>query len=281
MERQQRSRSVNATLELSAMKSGCTILGLTLVVWFHAAVSAQPTGDPQRKPLPRVAGADTLEGAPRPDAGVTPPFDDQGRPNRDQPGPWDSDVLVFRMGPDGKTERLATFPQAGVPTVALLHDGRLIAAHQHFPEDNDADFDKVAVRFSSDEGRNWTAPQVIRVEGLPEGMRFPFDPTLVPLPDGRLRLYFTGNMRRPFQRSAPAIHAAISTDGVNYTYEPGVRFAVEGRMVIDCAVVLHRGVFHLYAPDNGVQPQPGQPPRNQLAAGRAKAAATMPRAAMG
>ncbi len=51
------------------MKSGCTILSLTLVVWFPAAVSAQPSGEPQRKPLPRVAGADTLEGAPRPDAG--------------------------------------------------------------------------------------------------------------------------------------------------------------------------------------------------------------------
>ena len=52
------------------MKSGCTILSLTLVVWFPAAVSAQPSGEPQRKPLPRVAGADTLEGGPpRPDAG--------------------------------------------------------------------------------------------------------------------------------------------------------------------------------------------------------------------
>ena len=201
-------------------------------------------------------------------AADAPPFDAQGRPNRYQPGPWDSDVLVFRVSPDGQAERLATFERAGVPTVARLKDGRLIAAHQHFPENSDADFDKVAVRFSADDGRNWTVPQVIRVAGLPEGMRFPFDPTLVPLPDGRVRLYFTGNMGRTFQRSTPAIHSAIATDGVNYTYEPGVRFAVAGRMVIDCSVVLHNGLFHLYAPDNGVQMQPGRPPGNQRATDR-------------
>jgi hypothetical protein len=43
----------------------------------------------------------------------------------------------------------------------------------------------------------------------------------------------------------------VSADGVHYTHEPGVRFAVDGRIVIDCAVALHNGVFHLIAPDNG------------------------------
>jgi len=144
-----------------------------------------------------------------------------------------------------------------VPTLARLADGRLIAAHQHFPADNNSDFDKVAVRFSSDEGRTWTAPQVIRLAGLPQGMRFPFDPTLVPLPDGRVRLYFTSVKGRTFQDDRPAIYSAISSDGVDYTVEPGVRFGVEGRPVIDCAVVFHQGVFHLYAPDNGVGGPPG------------------------
>ncbi|MFZ5833191.1 MAG: exo-alpha-sialidase [Planctomycetota bacterium] len=194
----------------------------------------------------------------------------QGQPVREPPGggPWNNDVLVYRVSPNGEVTKIATFERAGVATITRMKDGRLIAAHQYFPENNDADFDKVAVRFSPDEGQNWTAPQAIRVEGLPEGMRFPFDPTLVPLPDGRVRLYFTGNMGRTFHRSTPAIHSAISTDGVNYTYEPGVRFAVKGRMVIDCAVVLHNGMFHLYAPDNGVQMEPGRPTRNHAAADR-------------
>jgi hypothetical protein len=181
-------------------------------------------------------------------------------PDRNRPGPWDNDVLVYRVAPAGEPEKLATFERAGVPTVARLRDGRLLAAHQHFPENDRPNFDKVAVRFSPDEGRTWTAPQVIRVSGLPEGMRFPFDPTLVPLPDGRLRLYFTGNYGRTFQRSTPAIHSAISKDGVDYTYEPGVRFSVEGRVVIDCAVALHEGVFHLIVPDNGEAEEFLRPP---------------------
>jgi hypothetical protein len=183
------------------------------------------------------------------------PFDPQGRPNRSQPGPWNNDILVFRVGADGRSDRLFTFERAGVSTLGRLADGRLIAAHQHFPDDNDADFDKVAVHFSQDEGRSWTRAEVIRVVGLTGDMRFPFDPTLVPLPGGRVRLYFTSVRRVPGSR--PAIYSAISSNGVDFVVEPGVRFAIEGRPVIDSAVVLHRGVFHLFSPDNGSGPMPG------------------------
>lgn len=179
------------------------------------------------------------------------------KPGRTGPGPWDQDVIVYRYPKDGEREKAATFERAGVPTVARMKDGRLIAAHQHFPENDDANFDKVAVRFSKDEGKTWGAPEVIRVDGLPEGMRFPFDPTLVPLPDGRIRLYFTGNFVRGSKPGVPAIYSAVSKDGVAYEFEPGMRFGVEGRWVIDCAVVLHAGTFHLFAPDNGTGVKPG------------------------
>lgn len=185
-------------------------------------------------------------------------MDDLGRPNRSRPGPWDNDVLAYRLGSGGVLEKLATFERAGVPTVTRMADGRLIAAHQHFPEANDAHFDKVAVRFSSDEGKNWTQPQVIRLRGWPQGMRFPFDPTLVSLSDGRVRLYFTSVKGRTFDEHNPAIYSAISSNGLDYAVEPGVRFGVEGRPVIDCAVVLHQGVCHLFAPDNGAGGPPGR-----------------------
>jgi len=186
------------------------------------------------------------------------PADPRPKPDLNRPGPWDHDVQVFRVDEDNHGLKLATFERAGVPTLARLRDGRLIAAHQFFPQDDPDRFDKVAVRFSSDEGRSWTPPRVIRVEGLPAGMRFPFDPTLVPLPDGRIRLYFTGNFAGTPDRSIPSIRSAISTNGVDYTFEPGVRFEVAGRMVIDCAVVLHQNTFQLYVPDNGAPRLPGQ-----------------------
>ena len=198
-----------------------------------------------------------------------PPFNPQGQPNRNRPGPWNNDVLVYRTGAGTKAEKLATFPRAGVPTVARLKDGRLAAAHQHFPADNDADFDKVALHFSTDEGRTWTDAQVIRVSGLPEGMRFPFDPTLVPLADGRVRLYFTSLKGRQFSEDRPAIYSAISSNALDYVFEPGARFGVEGRPVIDCAVALHQGVFHLFAPDNGAGNNPGVAPRDPADRARA------------
>ena len=65
-------------------------------------------------------------------------------PRRDGPGPWDNDVLVHKVSTNSPVNRLATFERAGVPTVARLKDGRLIAAHQHLQEKDDADFDKDA-----------------------------------------------------------------------------------------------------------------------------------------
>lgn len=172
-------------------------------------------------------------------------------PPRPANGPWNSDIAVYSVSVVGHAERLAIFPRAGVSTLARLWDGRLIAAFQHFPEHDPDHFDRVAVAFSSDEGQSWTQPQPIRVRGMESGLMRPFDPTLVPLPDGRIRIYFTSNRGQDFRTSRPEIYSAISQDGVEYTFEPGVRFGIEGRPVIDCAVALHDGMFHLYAPDNG------------------------------
>jgi hypothetical protein len=167
------------------------------------------------------------------------------------PGPWDHDVHLHRATPGGDSRQATAFERAGVSTLARMPDGRLIAAFQHFPQDDNRNFDRVAVRFSADEGNTWSPAEPIVVEGMEPGLARPFDPTLVPLPDGRIRLYFTSNRSPDFRRSAPAIYSAISGDGVRYAFEPGVRFAVEGRLVIDCAVALHAGVFHLIVPDNG------------------------------
>lgn len=213
-----------------------------------------PPGPRPDEPSTMFAG----EPGRRPDAGG-------GVANR--PGPWDNDVLVYRMGTNGASEKLATFERAGVPTLARLEDGRFIAAFQHFPKDDSRNFDRVAVRFSGDEGRTWTVPEPIVVDGMELGLARPFDPTLVPLPDGRIRLYFTSNRSADFRRSAPAIYSAVSTNGIHYAFEPGVRFGLEGRIVIDCAATLHKGVFHLIVPDNGTVadfaagPARGQPPR--------------------
>lgn len=72
---------------------------------------------------------------------------------------------------------------------------------------------------------------------------------------------------RRFEEARPAIYSAISTNGLDYTVEPGMRFGIEGRPVIDCAVVFHKGMFHLYSPNNGT----GGPPRERGETGRRSA----------
>jgi len=172
-------------------------------------------------------------------------------PDRSQPSPWDNDVLLYRSASGARPVLLHTFERAGVPSLVRLGDGRLLAAFQHFPQDDERRFDHVAVSFSTDDGRTWSKPEPIVVAGMEAGLARPFDPTLVPLPDGRIRLYFTSNRSPDFRRSIPAIYSAVATDGIHYDFEPGVRFAIDGRIVIDCSVALHDGVFHLVVPDNG------------------------------
>lgn len=191
----------------------------------------------------------------------------QQGPRQNQNGPWTRDVVVYRSGADGRATKTHAFERAGVPTMARLKDGRVMAAFQYFPKDDQRHFDRVAVSFSSDEGSSWSKPEPISVEGMEQGLMRPFDPTLVPLPDGRIRLYYTSNRSARFEESTPAIYSAISEDGIHYQFEPGVRFAIEGRIVIDCAACLHDGTFHLIVPDNGTaadmrrSEQSHQPPR--------------------
>lgn len=177
----------------------------------------------------------------------------QSLPDESRPGPWDNDVWILQVRPGAAPERIAGFERAGVPTLARLPDGRLLAAFQHFPRHDPASFDRVAASFSSDQGRSWSPPQPIRIQDFESDLARPFDPTLVVLPDGRIRIYFTSHRQSGRHHGTPEIHSAVSSDGIDYRFEPGVRFAVAGRRVIDSAVAMHAGQFHMIVPDNGAE----------------------------
>ncbi len=208
------------------------------------------------------AGLLTLQAATPPAADAAP------RTPAARPGPWDHELLVQRIAADGTTSTIATFGRADVSSVARLKDGRLAIACQAFPEDDAAHFNRVAVRISGDDGRTWGDPQPIVMAKMDAALAPPFDPALVALADGRVRMYFITHTGTDAAPGPTAVHSAVSTDAVNFDYEPGVRFTVPGRVVVDCAAALHDGVFHLVVPDNGTpaeflgrrrsgEPQPG------------------------
>ena len=185
-----------------------------------------------------------------------------------QPGPAGNALVVERIAADGTSTTLATFGRADVPSIARLQDGQLLLACQAFPADDAAHFNRVAVRLSADDGRTWGAPTPIVVANMDAGLAPPFDPALVALPDGRVRLYFITHTGSDAAPGPTGVHSAVTTDGTHFDYEPGVRFTVPGRVVVDCAAGLHAGTFHLVVPDNGTpaeflgrrrrgEPQPG------------------------
>jgi hypothetical protein len=168
------------------------------------------------------------------------------RPRDPNRGPWNSDLLLFSSH-DGKTfDRPRTFVErAGVPCIIRATKDRLIAVFQWFPFHRPEAFDKVAVVFSENNGASWSQPEPITVDGLPDGAQRPFDPTLVLLKDGKLRLYFTCTTPA---RPLPGIYSAISDNGRIYRFEPGLRFGVDGEKVVDPAVARIGDTWHLYSP---------------------------------
>lgn len=163
-------------------------------------------------------------------------------------GPWSLD-LKYALSTDGETfgEAETFVERAGVPSVIEDEDGRLIAAFQWFPQDNDA-WDRVAVSISEDQGETWSDPEAIVVDGLPSNYQRPFDPTLTLTPDGRIRLFFTSGEGMPGPEGTIEIYSAISEDGITYTFEEEPRLAVEGERVYDSAAIWFQETWHLSVP---------------------------------
>ncbi len=171
-------------------------------------------------------------------------------------GPWNNN-LMMRSSTDGNSFGAETkfIDSSGVPSLLKDASGRIIAAFQWFPAPrNSANWDKVAVRISQDNGVTWLPPQPIVVNGLPSGFQRPFDPTLTLTSDGRIRIFFSsGRSIGMMLDSNIATYSAISTDGVNYTFEPNVRFSVSGKAVIDPAVLRIGSKWYFTAPKGAPQ----------------------------
>lgn len=233
------------------MKKIGLILGFVLlavcsavIAFFAARWLSSATGTEEEVPAV-VETVPTTPAATNQAPGAAPRWEDVEKNNPN--GPWTRD-LGMATSEDGTTFTGAkTFVErAGVPSVIRAADGRLVAAFQWFPQDDEA-FDKVAVAFSEDDGETWTEPELIVVDGLPEGYQRPFDPTLALAEDGKIRLFFTSSVGKPGPNSSMEIYTGISDDGVTYEYE-GQSFAVDGDRAYDSAALLFGGVWHLLTP---------------------------------
>lgn len=171
--------------------------------------------------------------------------------------PWERPLMIAWSN-DGITFNAPTIFQdsSGVPSVVRWHGDTLIATFQWFRQPQPSpSWDRVAVKFSYDNGASWTVPTPIVVNGIPPSYQRPFDPTLVVLSDDSLRIYFSSSdgIPPPMLDSTVNTYSAVSTDGVNYSFEPNARVDVIDNRVIDPAVIHFGPGWHYLAPAGAPQ----------------------------
>ena len=171
-------------------------------------------------------------------------------------GPWNN-PLMMTTSMDGQQFDLPTVFQdsAGVPSLIRWKGDTLVAAFQWFRQPKPSPtWDRVAVKFSYDNGQSWTTPVPIQIPDLPAGYQRPFDPTLVVLDDLSIRMYFSSSAIPPMGLDETVnTYSATSADGIHYTFDPGIRVDHPTKPVIDPAVIRFKNLWHYTAPAGAPQ----------------------------
>ncbi len=159
---------------------------------------------------------------------------------RSQTGPWQSPLLICTSSNGTTFGTTSVFQDSsGVPTVIRLGSATsdtLMAAFQWFPAPKFSTYwDKVAVKYSYNGGTTWTAPKSCTFTSMPGGYQRPFDPSLMQLSSGQIRLYFSCSPMSPTVGMINS-YSAISNDGITYTFEPTARFDDASKDAIDPSV---------------------------------------------
>ncbi len=196
-----------------------------------------------------------------PDLAISQAYEQHCVQGEEGNGPWNNSLELTWMDGEGEvlSEGETLVEAGGVPSLIEDSEGRLIAAFQWFDCEDAETFDKVAVSFSEDQGESWSDPEPIEIANFPEGYQRPFDPTLVLLEDGRIRIYYTSNSKGMSTFGPDTnIYSALSEDGIHYTFEEGERFDLEEDAAFDSAVGYWNGLWHLTTPKNDGVPSSGE-----------------------
>lgn len=140
---------------------------------------------------------------------------------------------------------------AGVPSVIRWKGDTLIAAFQWFRLPNPSPtWDRVAAKFSYDNGLSWTPPTPIVISGIPANYQRPFDPTLTVFAGDSLRIYFSSSEGLPMGGLNASVntYSAKSADGIHFVFESGARVDVADNRVIDPAVIYFNNSWHYASP---------------------------------
>ncbi len=166
--------------------------------------------------------------------------------------PWNN-PLKIAWSSDGITFNAPVVFQdsSGVPSVIKWKGDTLIATFQWFRQPKlSPTWDRVAVKFSYDNGRNWSQPKPIVVNGLPSNYQRPFDPTLTVFGNDSIRIYFSSSNGIPKNGLDATVntYSAKSSDGINFNFESGSRVDELTNQVIDPAIIFFNKSWHFLSP---------------------------------
>jgi hypothetical protein len=166
--------------------------------------------------------------------------------------PW-KNPLKLALSTDGITFNLPeTFQDsAGVPSVVRWKGDTLACAFQWFRAPiNSPTWDRVAIKFSYDNGQTWTSPKPVTFSNLPPNYQRPFDPTLLPTPNGNLLLYCSSSMGIPNMGLDATINTyrSISQDGLTFDFSTTPIVDEPTKPLIDPALIHFNGTYHYSAP---------------------------------
>lgn len=166
--------------------------------------------------------------------------------------PWKS-PLRMAWSADGKTFGPSAIFQdsAGVPCLIRWKGDTLAAVFQWFRQpQGSATWDRVAIKFSYDNGWNWTAPVPLAFQNMPASFQRPFDPALTVIGHDSLRVYFSTSNGMPTGGLDSTIdtYSAVSADGIHFFFENGPRVNESNNRVIDPSVILFNNAWHYLAP---------------------------------
>jgi hypothetical protein len=134
--------------------------------------------------------------------------------------------------------------KASVPEVMRTSKGIFWAYWVDFSQFTGMHQEKIGVAKSAD-GKAWEKLGMVNFSGLSNLV--PVDSDVIELPDGRLRMYFFNIAKETRENS---IHSAISSDGINFTLEPGIRYQQPG--IFDPDVIrLKDGRYRMYLNNDG------------------------------
>lgn len=173
---------------------------------------------------------------------------------RMQDGPWNHQIH-FAVSKDGITWNIQESPlmkEASVPDIIVLSgrgkiagEGTICVYTVDARPMKASRFENISRLISKDDGKSWSEPEIVKIEGMTETNFAPVDPSIVQLEDGKLRLYFYAMKKAaPGVNSTNKFYSAISEDGINFTVENGVRF--EAAEVTDPEVIFANGEWLMF-----------------------------------